>query len=85
MMYRKKLAEIVITTVDGAVFSVADTIECPVASSALASIQNGKGAFIQVGDDTYFVPSSAVSNVKVSYTDSEEIEKTDPCGNREDK
>lgn len=80
MTYKKKLAEIVITTTDGSTFTVTDTLECPVASSALASLQSGKGATIQVGEDTYWVAPSAVSNIKISYEDSEDIEKPDPYG-----
>lgn len=80
MTYTKKLASVVITTMDGATFSVSDTVECPVASSALSQIQNGRGAYVQVGNDTYYVPSSAVANIKISYSDSEEIDKPNPYG-----
>lgn len=79
MAYTKKLATIVITTLDGGTFNVADTVECPAASSALTSFQNSNGAFVKVGDDTYYIPSSAVANIQVTYTDSEEITPSDPC------
>lgn len=79
MAYTKKLASIVITALDGSTFNVADTIESPAASSALASLQSGSGAFITVGDDTYYIPSSAVANVKVDYSESEEITPSQPC------
>lgn len=79
MAYTKKLATIVITTLDDGTFNVADTLEYPAASSAFASFQNSNGAFIAVGDDTYYIPSSAVANIQVTYTDSEEITPSDPC------
>lgn len=79
MAYTKKLATIVITTLDGGTFNVADTLECPAATSALASLQNSNGAYVKVGDDTYYIPSSAVANIKVTYTDSEEITPSNPC------
>lgn len=78
MAYTKKLASIVITALDGSTFNVADTLECPAASSALASFRNGNGALIAVGDDTYYVPSSAVANVKVTYSDVE-VTPSEPC------
>lgn len=79
MAYKKKLATIVITTLDGGSFTVADTVECPAAASALASFQNSNGAYVKVGDDTYYIPSSAVANIKVTYTESEEITPSNPC------
>lgn len=79
MAYTKKLASIVITCLDGSSFSVADTVECPMASSALASLENNRGAYIRVGDDLYYVPSSGVANIKIEYSDSEEITPSDPC------
>ena len=79
MAYTKKLATIIITTLDGGTFNVADTLECPAATSALASLQNSNGAYVKVGDDTYYVPSSAVANIKVTYSDSEEITPSNPC------
>lgn len=79
MTYTKKLADIVITTIDGASFSVTDTVECPVASSALASLQSGRGAYVQVDEDKYWIAPNAVSNIKITYEDSEEIEKPSDC------
>ena len=52
MAYKKKLATIIITTLDGGTFNVADTLERPAATSALASLQNSNGAYVKVGDDT---------------------------------
>lgn len=79
MAYTKKLATIEITTLDGGTFSVTDTVGCDSATSALSSLTQGKGAYVAVGDDTYFVPASAVAKIKVSYADSEEITPAEKC------
>lgn len=79
MAYTKKLATIEITTLDGGTFTVEDTVECASATSALSSLSNGKGAYVAVGDDTYYVPASAVAKIKVSYEDSEEITPAEKC------
>lgn len=79
MAYTKKLATIVLTDISGGTFTVTDTLECPMASSALASLQSHNDAYVRVGDDLYWIPASGVANIKVSYTDSEEIEPKEPC------
>lgn len=79
MAYKKKLATIIITTLDGGSFTVADTVDCNAASSALASIQSGSGAYVSVGDDLFWIAPSGVAHIQVAYTDSEEITPSEIC------
>ena len=78
MSYTKKLATIVIATTNGT-FTVTDTLECPVATSALATLQNHGDAYVNVDGDIYWIPYGAVSNIQISYEDSDPITPPDPC------
>lgn len=79
MAYTKKLATVVITTIGGGTFTISDTVECDPASSALASLQSGKGAYVYVDDDLYWIAPSGVAHIKVTYEDSEEITPSAIC------
>lgn len=79
MAYKKKLATITITTLDGGSFAVSDTVECNAATSALTSLQSGQGAYVSVGDDLYWIAPSGVAHIKVAYEDSEEITPSAIC------
>lgn len=78
MAYTKKLATIVVNT-QGGTFTLEDTLECPVATSVLATFKKHGDAYIATEEDTYWVPFNAVNSIKISYTDSEEIEPTTDC------
>lgn len=78
MSYTKKLTSIVVTTTSGE-FVIEDTLECPVATSVLATLQRHGDAYVSTEDGDYMIPFNAVSNIKISYEDSEEIPSADPC------
>lgn len=79
MSYTKKLATIVVTTTSGA-FTITDTLECPVATQVLATLQKHGDAYVSTDDGDFMIPFNAVSNVQISYEDSEPITPPSPCG-----
>lgn len=76
--YTRKLFEITITMTNGATFEVKDTIECPLASQAIASLSRGGTATVYVDNDEYVIFASGVASIKINTTDSEEIPLPDP-------
>lgn len=64
--------EITITTSARATFTVTDTDECMLASLAFAEFRRGGIMHFFVDDDDYFVPTSAVDNIKVVLLDDSE-------------
>ena len=63
---------ITITTMSGATFTVADTDECSPASLALAQFKRGGVMEFVADGDEYFVPTTAVDNIKVEYASDSE-------------
>lgn len=76
--YKKNLLTIVINMNDGSSFTVSDTVDCPVASNALASLRRHSDAVVSVEDTDYVVFASNVSSVKVTSEQSEEIPMPEP-------
>ena len=79
--FKKSLKTIVITT-GKATFTVADTVDCPAASNALAEFEAFSTMHIAVtsgGTTTnYLVPFHAVDNIAVTVAESEDITRADP-------
>ena len=66
------LRDITIKTIGGATFTATDTADDSSASLILGEFKRGGIMCIADDDDTYFVPASAVDNIKVSIVDESE-------------
>ena len=76
----KKLKTIEVTTVHGDTFTVADTSECPAASSTLAQFMAGGVMYFSVEDVPYYVPPNAVDHIAItSETDEDIVVPDHPC------
>lgn len=76
--YTKTLTTATITMNDGAQFVVEDTLECSLASSALASLTRGTPATVTVDGTEYQIFASGVSYIKVEKEQSEPIPMPEP-------
>ena len=71
--YTKKLVTATITMNDGAQFVVEDTLECPLASNVLSSLNIGRSATLTVDGTEYQIFASGVSYIKIEKEQSEPI------------
>lgn len=76
--YTKALTTATITMNDGAQFVVEDTLECSLASAALASLESGRSATVTVDGTEYKIFASGVSYIKVEKEQSEQIPVPEP-------
>lgn len=80
--YKKPLRTIVITTIGGGTFTVADTVECAAASAALGQFEaHGIMNFTVTENDKTSevrVPFHAVDNIAITVAESENQTRKDP-------
>lgn len=76
--YTKKLKSIAITLVNGSTSEYSDTVDEPIASNILYSLQHEGGAYIQDENAYGWFPTSAVLNIAIIEEDSDPITKSDP-------
>lgn len=76
--YTKPLKTIVITTIGGTEFTVADTATASIASNALAQFLHGGIMNFPSDGGTVYVPFHAVDHIVVTTEQSSDIDKADP-------
>lgn len=76
--YTKPLKTIVITTLGGNTFTVADTASSSAASDALAMFLHWETMNFPNSGATVYVPFHAVDNISVTTAESDAITKNDP-------
>ena len=80
--YKKPLRTIVITTIGGGTFTVADTVECAAASAALGQFDAHATMIFTVTEDEETievrVPFHAVDNIAITVAESDNITRNDP-------
>lgn len=76
--YTKTLTTATITMNDGSQFVVEDTLECPLASTAIESLKRGSTVTVTVDGTEYQIFASGVSYIKVEKEQSEPIPVPEP-------
>lgn len=76
--YTKTLTTATITMNDGSQFVVEDTLECPLASIVLESLNSGRSATVTVDGTEYQIFASGVSYIKIEEEQSEPIPMPEP-------
>lgn len=80
--YKKQLLTVVITMNNKDTFTVADTVDCPIASQALSSLKTGRAVTVFVSDggteDEFVIFPGGVSHINITRSESEEIPIPDP-------
>ena len=76
--FKKPLRTIVITTIGGATFTVADTVECAAASAALGQFEAHGIMNFTTENGAAEVPFHAVDNIAITVAESGNITRNDP-------
>ena len=76
--YTKTLVTATFTMNDGSQFIVEDTLDCPIASTALSNLDSNNSATVFVEGTEYQIFASGIAYVKVEREESEPIPVPEP-------